>query len=82
MKLSKFQKVESISNAVGILFGVPLLLIFVSQAVRFTPAAIKALPYLAFFVALGFVAASRIVNARLLAPLRNCLEKGKTDRPT
>ena len=39
MKLTRFKKLDLIPNALGVFFGVPLLLVFVSHAVELTPAA-------------------------------------------
>ena len=82
MKLTRFKKLDLIPNALGVFFGVPLLLVFVSHAVELTPAANRWLPYIGFGLALLVVAAARLFNRRLLRPLHRYFEKGEIDEKT
>ncbi len=78
MKHGKFKMLELGPNLIGALFGAPLLLIFASQTIRFTPEATSLMFWVALVVVVLLVASARMINRRNMRTLARFFIEGDT----
>ncbi len=78
MKHGKFKLLELGPNLIGALFGAPLLLIFASQAVNFTPEALRLMPWVALVTVVSMVIGARMINRRNMRTLARFFIVGDT----
>jgi methyl-accepting chemotaxis protein len=76
MKQGKFRLLELGPNLIGALFGAPLLLVFVSQTVSFTPEATRLLPWVAGAIVALMVIGARLLNRRSMGTLARFFFEG------
>jgi methyl-accepting chemotaxis protein len=65
-------------NLIGALFGAPLLLIFISQAVHFTPQALRLMPWVTLAVVVSMVATARTISRKNMKTLARFFIEGDT----